>query len=156
MERLDKQFKHLTQAAYEKHGFAYGEVLAQWDAIVGQKLAQYTQPQRIKWPKQARSKQKYGGVLVVQSVPGFALELQYEVPRLIERLNGYFGYGAISAVKIVQREFKKRMGKPSAEAPSLSSPEAQELEERLAGIADRGLKDALIRLGIGIKSRKSA
>jgi len=154
MERLDKHFKQLTKAAYEKHGFAYGEVLAQWDAIVGERLARYTQPERIRWPKQAQTLQKYGGVLVVKVLPGFALELQYEAPRLIERLNGYFGFGAISAIKIVQREFEKTTAQRLKALPMLSPAEAQKLEERLAGIADHGLKDALARLGTGLKSRK--
>jgi hypothetical protein len=154
MERLDKHFKRLTQAVYEKHGLAYGELLAQWDAIVGERLASYTQPERIKWPKQAHSLQKYGGVLVVKTIPGFALELQYEAPRVIERLNGYFGFGAISAIKIKQRAFEKKPGRRLKVPPMLPPAEAQKLEERLAGIADRGLKDALARLGTGLKSRK--
>jgi hypothetical protein len=155
MERLDKHFKQLTRAAYEKHGFAYGEVLAQWDAIVGEKLAGHTRPLRIRWPKQAHSMQKYGGILVIRATPGFALELQYEGPRLIERLNGYFGYGAISAIKIVQGEFVKAAQRLKA-PPTLPPDEAATLEERLAGIANRGLKDALVRLGTGLKSRRSA
>jgi hypothetical protein len=154
MERLDKHFRQLTRAAYERHGFAYGEVLSQWDAIVGDKLAQHVRPLRIKWPKQAHSAQKYGGVLVVRAEPGFALELQYETPRLIERLNGYFGYGAISGIKITQGAFGRGSPKERLESPPLPPQESARLEERLAGIADQGLKDALVRLGTGLKSRR--
>jgi hypothetical protein len=153
MERLDKHFKLLTRAVYEKHGFAYGEVLAQWDAIVGEKLAEHTQPLRIKWPRQANSAQRYGGVLWVQALPGYGLELQYEAPRLVERLNGYFGYGAISAVKIVQGKFVKKTPQRRSGPVRLPLEEAARIEERLAGIADQGLKDALVRLGAGLKSR---
>ena len=153
MQRLDKHFKQLTRAVYEKHGFAYGEVLAQWDTIVGEKLARYTRPERLKWAKQAPSAQKYGGTLVVRVLPGHGLDLQYEAPRLIERLNGYFGYQAVSAIKIVQRPFAERAPE-RLRAPELSAPEEAALEERLAGIAPGGLKDALIRLGTSIKSRR--
>jgi hypothetical protein len=154
MDRLDKHFKALTQAVYERHGFAYGEMLAQWDAIIGERLGEHTRPLRIKWPKQPISTRKYGGVLIIQTNPGFALELQYEVPRLIERVNSYFGYGAIAGVKIVQGALK-RGGNKSARAPAAPEPGATSgLNERLAGIDDEALRSALARLGRGLKSRQ--
>jgi hypothetical protein len=155
MERLDKHFKRLTRAVFERHGFAYGEALTQWDAIVGERLAQHTRPLKVKWPRQHSSPQKLGGVLTVQAAPGFALELHYETPRLIERINSYFGYGAISAVRIVP-------GNPARHSRSLKAAaavppgEAAAIKERLAGIAEGGLKEALARLGAGVKSRSSA
>jgi hypothetical protein len=155
MERLDKHFKRLTRAVYDRHGFAYGEMLSQWEAIVGEKLAQHTRPLKLKWPRSGPSPQKHGGVLIVQAVPGFAMELHYESPRLIERLNSYFGYGAISAIKIVQGDFARPLTPPPA-APALAPAEEAALKEQLAGIGDGGLKDALARLGASVKSRRSA
>jgi hypothetical protein len=155
MERLDKHFRQLTRAAFERHGFAYGEALMQWDAIVGERLAQHTRPLKLKWPRQGSSPQKFGGILTVQAAPGFALELQYETPRLIERLNGYFGYGAISAIKIVPGSAARQSRLPKA-APAPPPGEDAAHEERLAGIAEAGLKEALARLGAGVKSRRSA
>jgi hypothetical protein len=154
MDRLDKHFKALTKAVYQRHGFAYGEILSQWEAISGARLSEHTRPSRIKWPKQPSSARKYGGILVVQTNPGFALELQYEVPRLIERVNGYFGYGAIAGVKIVQRALKpgKNMRRPEPAAPDPG--ETPWLNERLAGIDDEALRNALARLGRGLKSRQ--
>jgi len=154
MERLDKHFKQLTRAAYEKHGFAYGEVLTQWEAIVGEKLARHTRPLKIKWPRQGSSPRKYGGILMVQAAPGFAMELHYESPRLIERLNGYFGYGAISAIKIAPGTYAPSSSSPNS-APATVPGEDFSLKERLAGIAEGSLKEALARLGAGVKSRKS-
>jgi hypothetical protein len=153
MDRLDKHFKTLTRAVYERHGFAYGEILAHWDAIVGEKLAEHSRPERIKWPKQPISARKYGGVLVVRTEPGFALELQYEGPRLMERMNGYFGYGAIAAVKIVPGRIDPE-GRHKPSQPADPSPEEElHLKVRLAGIGDEALRNALARLGRGLKSR---
>jgi hypothetical protein len=154
MDRLDKHFKTLTRGVYERHGFAYGEILAQWDAILGERLSEHTRPARIKWPKQPSSARKYGGVLVVQADPGFALELQYEVPRLIERVNGYFGYGAIAGVKIMQCTTLAGRDRRRKEPAELSPGETQDLKERLAGIDDEALRNALARLGRGLKSRQ--
>ena len=91
---------------------------------------------------------------MVQAAPGYAMELHYESPRLIERLNGYFGYGAISAIKIVQGAFTPPLSAPKS-APAMAPGEEAALKERLAGIAEGGLKEALARLGAGVKSRKS-
>jgi hypothetical protein len=154
MERLDKHFKQLTRAAFERHGFAYGEALMQWDAIVGERLAQHTRPLKLKWPRQDRSAQKFGGILTVEAAPGFAMELHYQTPRLIERLNGYFGYGAVSAIKIVSGSAERQSRLPKA-APAVPPGEDAALKERLAGIAEGGLKEALARLGAGVKSRRS-
>lgn len=155
MERLDKHFKALTRAAFEKHGFAYGEILAQWEAIVGERLARHARPLRIKWPRQEGGARKAGGLLLVQAEAGFAMELHYEGQRLIERLNSYFGYGAISAIKVVPGQFKSlRTDQEKPPAPPPGDDEA--LKQRLAGIGDGGLKDALLRLGSGIRSQKQA
>jgi hypothetical protein len=154
MDRLDKHFKALTQAVYERHGFAYGEILAQWDAILGERLSEHTRPLRIKWPKQPNSARKYGGVLVVKADQGFALELQYEAPRLIERVNSYFGYGAIAGVKIVQGMVKPGRNRKHAEPATPDPGEAPWENERLAGIDDEALRNALTRLGRGLKSRR--
>ena len=41
--------------------------------------------------------------LFVRCDPALALQLSYEADRMRERLNGYFGYPAVGAIRIVQR-----------------------------------------------------
>ena len=150
MERLDKHFKAITRAAFERHGFAQGEILIQWPAIAGDKLAQWATPVRITWPRQPQPGRKSGGLLLVRVDPARALDLQYEAPRLIERINSYFGYGAIAAIKVVQgpalphkRPAPRRADRPSATVQHL-------LRAQLAGIVDQRLHDALAELGSGV------
>ena len=103
METLDKHFRELTRAAFARYGFAYAELIGRWPAIVGDAVAQACEPERIKWPRAAgESAQKQGGTLVIRAAPGRGLDLQHETPRIIERINGFYGYGAIAAVKIMQ------------------------------------------------------
>jgi hypothetical protein len=118
-------------------------------------MARHARPVRIKWPRQERGQRKAGGLLLVEAEAGFAMELHYEGPRLIERLNGYFGYGAISAIKIVPGQFKG-LGASHETSPAPPPAEDRALKQRLAGIGDGGLKDALMRLGSGIRSQKQA
>lgn len=147
METLDRHFRDLTQAAFARHGFAYAELLARWPAIVGEELSRHSEPERIRWPRGLSAEaHKQGGTLIVRSLPGHALELQHLVPHLIERINGFYGYGAITAVKVVQGALA---AKPKAvpKTARLGARAAKALEARLAGIADERLKNALRRLG---------
>jgi hypothetical protein len=80
--------------------------------------------------------------------------LQYEVPRLIERVNSYFGYGAIAGVKIVQGAIKRGSNKSPLASAAAEAGTTSGLNERLAGIDDEALRSALARLGKGLKSRQ--
>lgn len=154
MQTLDKDFRALTRAAFARYGFAYGDLITQWPAIVGDGVAQWSEPERIKWPRAGADDRKQGGTLVIRATPGRGLDLQHETPRIIERINAFYGYGAIAAVKIRQGALsrKKASAPPS---PDLDPQAAHALESELDGVADPGLKDALRRLGQGVLSPRS-
>lgn len=146
METLSKHFREITKAAFARHGFAQADVVANWDAIVGGELAAVSAPERIKWPKgSGEEAQKQGGTLVIRAAPGRALELQYEASRIISRINSFFGYGAVSAVKVIQAQALPQ-GRP---APT-PLPEKPVCEQSLAALEDGPLKAALERLGRGV------
>jgi hypothetical protein len=153
MERLDKHFKAITHAAFERHGFAKGEILNQWPSIAGDKLARSAAPLRVVWPRQSPAGQKSGGTLVVRVDPAVALDLQYEAPRVIERVNSYFGYAAIAAIRIVQGQVASTDRQLSRTTAREDAKERPQLRARLSGIADERLQDALSRLGAGIQGQ---
>ncbi len=153
METLDKHFRALTGAHFAKRGRATAEVLTQWPVIVGERLAALCEPERIKWPKTARPDEQ-SGTLVIRSAPGRALDLHHETPIIIERINAYLGYGAISTLKIIQGH--QAIGKPKLRKNlSLPPATAAELEHKLAVIGDEKLKDALKRLGTGALAKRA-
>jgi hypothetical protein len=154
MERLDKHFKAITHAAFERHGFAKGEILNQWPSIAGDKLARSATPLRVVWPRQSPASQKSGGTLVVRVDPALALDLQYEAPRVIERVNSYFGYAAIAAIRIMQGQVAGSDRRLPRAAERDSAEERQLLRAQLSGIADESLQDALSRLGSRIHRQR--
>ncbi len=146
METLDKHFRELTRAAFARHGFAQVELVGRWPEIVGQELSKCSQPERIKWPRGAgETAQKTGGTLVVRAAPGRGLELQYEIPRIIERINRFHGYAAVASVRIVQAG-----SWPNSTAPPPRPAPKPLFEQELASIDDESLKSALQRLGQGV------
>jgi hypothetical protein len=154
MRTLDKDFRDLTRAAFARYGFAYADLLTQWPAIVGDSLAQWSEPERIRWPRGGGEERKQGGTLVIRATPGRGLDLQHETPRIIDRINSFYGYPAISAVKIMQAPLGRK--KPSRRPPpELRPEEAKALEDQLAAVADPALKAALRRLGTGVLNPRS-
>jgi len=153
METLAKHFRTITRAAFARYGFAEADVVANWEAIVGEALATHSAPERIRWPRGAGEEaQKQGGTLVIRAAPGRALELQYEASRIIARINSFFGYGAIAKLKVLQAA---ELAERRAARPPL--PEKPVCEQQLASLEEGPLKSALERLGRGIagQSRSS-
>jgi hypothetical protein len=149
MERLDKHFEKLTKASFARYGFAYGELMARWPDIVGGALARHCEPERIKWPRGAgESAQKLGGTLVIRAEPGRGLDLQYQSHQIIERINQFYGYGAVTSVKIMQGHVSTAKPQKNKEN-SLDEDTEKALETRLQAIADEKLREALHRLGAG-------
>jgi hypothetical protein len=127
-----------------KRGLARAELIGWWPDIVGEAYAGRTVPERIKWGRDGRA------TLVVRCDPSLALQFSYETERVRERLNGYFGYPAVSTLRIVQH----RVGGEEAakEKAAAEPPFPESWDERLAGM-DRPLGDALRTLGRRILAR---
>lgn len=150
METLSKHFRTLTRAVFERHGFAQADVAANWGEIVGEELTRHSAPERIRWPRGAgEDARKSGGTLVIRAAPGRALDLQYEAPRIIARINSFFGYTAVAKLKVVQSPELLQKQPPARPAGSPKTIHVQALEE----IEAEPLKAALERLGQSLARR---
>jgi hypothetical protein len=111
METLNRYFRDLTKVAFARHGFAQTDLFARWAEIVGLERAQMCRPERIRWPRgEGDDGQKLGGTLIVQAAPGRGLDIQHETPHILERINMYFGYGAISSSRSFRPDGARRSG----------------------------------------------
>ena len=146
MESLTKYFAALAQGAFQRNGFASAELVAQWGVIADSDAAAQARPLRINWPKGA-SAARMGGTLVLKAPAALALDLHYEAPRLIERVNQYLGYGAIGAIKII-----KSADEPVA-ARQGHSPHFAKPMPPLPGFDDADLALALAHLGQNVAHR---
>ena len=148
----------LTRKAFEKYGFSAATLITDWPAIVGRELAAVTAPERLKWPRavehaeddtsRSESKGRPGATLVLRADGSQALAVQYGSRQIIERINAYFGYAAVAELRIVQAPVDAATGV----APSARRPVTQPLTHEVAGVADTGLRDALARLGAGVRA----
>jgi hypothetical protein len=154
MRTLDKDFRSLTRAAFARYGFAYADLITQWPAIVGDDVAQWSEPERIRWPRAGADERKQGGTLVILVTPGRGLDLQHQTPLIIDRINAFYGYSAIAQVRIRQGALNRKKA-PSRALPALGAEQANALETKLEEVADPELREALKRLGQGVLSPRS-
>jgi hypothetical protein len=154
MHTLAKPFRELTRAAFARYGFAYADLIAQWPEIAGEKVAQWSEPERIRWPRASAGDRREGGTLVIRTLPGRGLDLQHEAPRILERINAFHGYRAIAQIKIIQGALQRR-NRPAPPVLTLDDSTAGELERTIKQVDDPALKEALRRLGTGVLASRS-
>ena len=151
MDSLFKHFAAITRPAFQRHGFASEQLVAQWASIVGGGTAALARPERITWPRaNGQLKQKLGGTLVLRAPAAFALDIHYDTPRLIERINQFLGYGAITAIKVV-KQADMPLPKQGRYKPTLSATAAW--HQQMTGIQEPKLQDALAKLASEISPR---
>lgn len=121
----------VTAAVFEKYGFHSAEIMSSWETIVGADLARLTRPETIKWPRGARSPvdgedsgRSAGATLVVASDPAFALEVSYRHAEIMDRINRYFGYRAVTQLKVHQVPRAETAASPQKASPRLAGPKA--------------------------------
>jgi len=145
MESLTRHFAAISNAAFQRHGFASLELAAQWRVIVGDCAAAQARPEKINWPKQADAKAKLGGTLVLRAPAAIALDVHYDTPRIIDRVNQYLGHNAISAIKVLKVADAPA---PKVVRPHASPAAAKAWENHFESTdLDTELKSALARLG---------
>lgn len=128
--------------AFRRRGFTEPALATAWRAIVGEETADRAVPLKIVFPRGARS----GGTLHVRVEGAYATDLQHNAPRIVERLNGFYGYAAIARLALHQGPV--RTGAPPKPARRPSGKAAPEIR----GIEDPRLKEALRGLGESIAS----
>lgn len=141
----------LTRPILRKRGFATAEIVHRWAEIVGPQLAARTMPERIAFPPGRRE----DGTLHLRVDSGsLALELQHFEGLVVERINGFFGYGAVARLRMVQRPLPPQTPKPAAAARTPAPGESADLEHRLTAVTDPDLRAALGRLGRAVQRRR--
>ncbi len=130
-----------------RRGFAQTAIVTRWPEIVGPRLAAECAPERLVF---ARDESR-GATLHIRTAGALALELQHLAPVVIERINVFFGFGAVARIALSQgplpkSALPKRRARPAPPRP-LEPQETQALEAAVAPARDPDLRQALANLG---------
>jgi hypothetical protein len=130
-----------------KRGFASADLIGAWDEIVGPRYARVTQPEKIAWPRRESASSR-GATLVVRVDAGMAIYLQHETSLILEKVNAFLGFAAISKLTIIQGPVEQAARAPqrAAEAP-ISARSAAHIKECVETIDSDPLREALETLG---------
>ncbi len=147
----------IAGAAFEKHGFPSADLLSDWPEIIGAEFAGITAPERLVWPRGVepepdndrppvgfKNARRIAATLVLRVEGPRAVEIQHIAPQLLERINIYFGYRAISELRLVQGPVNRQ---PDPKPPQPSN-EPVPID---TDIEDEDLRTALARLGASVK-----
>ena len=162
---LASMLPKVTAPIFKKRGFAEAGILTDWAAIVGPHLAAHTMPEKIAFPRNARS----AGTLHIVTESAFAPELQHLEPQVIERINGYFGYHAVERLRIAHGRViavearakanrassgaKRATGAPQGTGHTPADQASLAAAKQPMGVEDEALRAALARLGQAVADR---
>lgn len=146
--------------AASRQGFAVADVLIRWPEVVGEALSGLCHPVRVAYGRG----RNLGATLVVEVEGARGPEVEMMAPRIIERVNAFYGYRAITRLSISQTgvagpgagfaEAQAGFAGPGAVSPPEPAPEAAERARTLAaGIENAELRTALARMGAYVLSR---
>jgi hypothetical protein len=150
MRAVGQELPRIAGLVLGKRGLGEAQLLAEWSAVVGDELAAETLPLKLSFPAGGRK----NGVLKLRVTSAAALLVQHREPQILERINGFFGYGAVARLALMQGPIpsKVRTGPPPRRA--LTPTEAAALAAQTSQVSDPGLKSALERLGAAILSER--
>ncbi len=84
----------------KKYGFINSDILTDWDKIAGEDLASKIVPVKLSFPMGQRNN---GTLYVKIKNPSFSSVIQYQFPTVIDRVNTYFGYNAVSKIHLLHK-----------------------------------------------------
>jgi len=145
LRAIAAEVPRIAATALGKRGFGEAQLVTQWEAVMGPELAAKLAPDRLSFARGER----VGGTLRLSVASAFAVEAQHLEPVLIERINSFFGYGAVARIALVQGPPIEPECKAAPPRP-LSDAERADLAQRVATVPEGGLRDALARLGASI------
>jgi hypothetical protein len=124
----------VTRPVFRSMSPGTGQVMADWDAIVGPVLAAVSVPRRLA-----------AGTLTIGCAGPVAMELQHYATELINRINAHLGTTTVRSLRFVQTMTVA----PKAPAPPRPTPPwiAEAAETAVAAVPDGELRTALAALG---------
>jgi hypothetical protein len=153
---INKAIMPLTKQLLGKNGLIELEILKNWSAIVGKELALNSLPQKITFQKD----KKTDGCLYISVNSGaFALEINQSAPQIIGKINVFFGYPAVSSLKIIQTSnaslsLKNKKNTVNMKKSLVSEQEEIYITELVKEIKSQELRETLERLGRAVFSNK--
>ena len=126
-----------------KNGYNYSEIIAKWNKLVGQNIANHSYPKSIKMEKNGQNK-----ILILLVERGSEIDIEYAKKEIIDKINSYFGYELINEIRLrsYKTEIKKTQNKNNLIKFSKSYKKA------ISKIKSTNIRNSLSKLEDSIKN----
>ena len=131
-------------------------ILSKWTQIVGSFFADHSEPDKISRITEEFNEFDepiYKNFLHVRVSPAAAVEFQHYKDTIIEKINSYFGYKAISDLRLQQNFVPEKKIKHNINLydQDLSEEEKASIKSEINNIKDEELEKSIVNLGASIK-----
>ena len=127
---------------------------SKWEEMVGDFFNEYSEPIRIENIKSDSKLYEYSeGILHINILSPAALEFQHFNNKIIEKINSFFGYKAISRIVLHHVPYLKKVNKIpkiNIHKKKLTLEQKKSIEKVTEGIDSKKLEKALFKLGKSI------
>jgi hypothetical protein len=144
--KLADTLSRLSDPVFRRRGFAVREIVTRWSAIVGVQLAAQSCPEKLIFP----GNEGGNAALHIKTNGPLALELQHLSPLIIDRVNTYYGFSAVSRLVLHQGPIPPRPKAVQQAMRTLSDGEQKALNETVSAVRNNDLRHALTALGHSI------
>ena len=131
-------------------------ILSKWPQIVGTFFAEHSEPDkisRITDDFNEFDEPIYKNFLHVRVSPAAAVEFQHYKDTIIEKINSFFGYKAITDLRLQQNFIPKIKKSVSDNVPSkdITHEEKELIKNEIKNIHNKELEKSVVNLGVSIK-----
>ena len=135
----------------KKRGFASRDIITHWGAMAPPPYDTVAIPDKLSWPRGEKSAE--GATLVLRCIPGHALAIAHDGPRIAASINRYFGFFLVNAVRLSAEPFTPGSGGKGQKPDQPSQSTIAKVGAQVANVADDDLREALRTLGHALSSR---
>ena len=154
-KKIGETLKKVNKSYSAKFGKIEFLIISKWPQIVGNFFAEYSEPDkisRITNDFNELDEPIYKNFLHVKVSPAAAIEFQHYKDTIIEKINSYFGYKAISDLRLQQNFVpKKNIKLEKSKDTKVSSEEFNNIRNNIDKIQDKDLAKSIVNLGVSIK-----
>lgn len=135
----------------KKRGFASRDIITHWSVMAPKPYGEVAIPDKLTWPRGEKSAE--GATLLLRCIPGHALAIAHEGPKIAAAVNRYFGFLLVGAVRLSPEAFIPGSGVKAQKTTQPSQSVVAKVGAQVADIEDDDLREALRTLGHALSSR---
>ena len=136
-DTLPKNIKKIIN----KKGHIYSETLSNWKYIVGENLF------KVCYPKSFKNSNRFGvSTLLIMVKRGHEVDLEYSKKKIINKMNGFFGYLVVEKLKFTSFDHKHRINIKEEENFEEKDVANKKYQKKINSVKNEKIKKSLLEL----------